>query len=58
MVTYYTDDNLQMDKLTYLMDLKGIAYTVEIKAKLYPFKLLVDGVPLDYDRAYKWIMER
>lgn len=58
MVIYYANDNLQADMLTYLMDLKDVAYTVEIKDEKYPFKLLVDGVPLDYERAYKWIMER
>lgn len=58
MVIYYANDNLQLDMLIFLMDLKGVAYTVEIKDKNYPFKLLVDGVPLDYERAYKWIMER
>lgn len=58
MVTYYTDDNMQRSILSYLLDKKDVAYTVEIKPKDYPFKLLVDGVPLDYDRAYKWIMER
>ena len=58
MVIYYTDDNMRQSILSYLLDKKDVAYTVEIKPKDYPFKLLVDGVPLDFERAIDWVMSR
>ena len=56
MITYYADDLIQLDYLQYLMDKYGIAYNTELKTG--NTVLNVDGVPLDYDRALKWIESR
>lgn len=49
---------MQLDFLEYKMDELGIAYEIVKTHKDNPIKLIVDGVPLDYERALKWIIER
>lgn len=57
MVTLITPNPLQIDLLQYQMDLAGIAYKV-VPAQDEETWLIVDGVPLDYDHALKWVAER
>ena len=57
MVIYHTNNTSQVDFIQYLMDMKGIVYSVEdtMVDELY---LEVDGFRLDYDNALKWIEGR
>lgn len=57
MVKLVTPNPRQIDLLQYRMDLAGIAYVV-VPAQDNETWLIVDGVPLDYDHALKWIAER
>lgn len=58
MVTYYTTDTMQLDLLMVKMDEVGIAYTTVKVDSPSKVCLVVDGVPLDYERALKWVLER
>lgn len=57
MVILVTPNPLQVDLLQYRMDIAGIAYKV-VPASDDETWLLVDGVPLDYDHALRWVKER
>lgn len=54
MVIYHTNNTSQVDFIQYLMDMKGIAYSVEDTMTDEPY-LEVDGFRLDYYYALKWI---
>lgn len=54
MVIYYTNNTSQVDFIQCLMDMKGIAYSVEDTMTDEPY-LEVDGFRLDYYYALKWI---
>lgn len=62
MVTLYKPDPMQVDILSYRMDLAGIAYEVKSSHFHHNFKddiwLEVNGVPLDYYAAITWVEER
>ena len=57
MVTLYTPEPLQIDMLQHLMDRNGVVYNIKESATVDTF-LVVNGVPLDYERALKWIIEK
>lgn len=60
MVTLFVDDLDQLTMLEHLLHSHGIEHDVKLNDGRYgltaPY-LLVYGVPLDEQRAYKWIRE-
>ena len=57
MVKIFTNDTGQIDFLTYLLDAIEVEYKIEPKSSK-TVCMSVDGVPLDYERAIKWALER
>ena len=57
MVKLVTPNPMQIDLLQYKMELAGIAFKV-VPAQDEETWLIVDGVPLDYNHALKWVEER
>ena len=49
---------MRLDLLMVKMDEVGIAYTTVKVDSPSKVCLVVDGVPLDYERALKWVLER
>jgi hypothetical protein len=58
MVKLCVDDFDQVTTLEWLLTTNNIDYTIELSGVQYgirpPF-LVVDGVPLDFNRSMKWI---
>lgn len=57
MVILYSPNPMQIDLLSYRMDLVGVAYEIK-QSETNEYTLVVDGVPLDFERALKWIESR
>lgn len=60
MVKLIVNDFEQMNLLEWLLMLHGIEYKCYVSLVdigLYPPYLVVDGVPLDFERSIKWIGE-
>lgn len=58
MVTYFTQDPMQVDFVQYLLDKNDVPYETVRTDEQPHFVLVVDGVPLDYGYAVKWILEK
>jgi hypothetical protein len=57
MVVLFKPNPMQIDLLSYKLDLAGVAYEVK-RTELSNIWLVVDGVPLDYQAALVWVDER
>ena len=62
MVKLIVDDYEQITTLEHFLTQNNIAYDIELaEFRNYGFRpphLIVDGVPLDFNRSLKWIKER
>ena len=61
MVTLFVDDPKQLTMLEYLLYTHQIEYNIEVddgKYGLQPPYILVYGVPLDEQRAFRWLTNR
>ena len=54
MITYYTTNIDQLDFLRYTLDILDIPYVLK-ESDTDSDYLVIDGIPLDYIRALKWI---
>lgn len=60
MIKLRVDDFEQITMLELLLEKNGISYDLEINQAnngIRPPYLVVDGVPLDFNRSIKWIKE-
>lgn len=60
-ITLFVDDVDQISFLEYMLIQTDLHYTIEVNDGRYGLQspyLLVDGVPLDETRSYKWISEQ
>ena len=58
MVKLIVDDFDQITTLEYLLTQNNISFELELSEKSYGFRpphLIVDGVPLDFNRSMKWL---
>lgn len=60
-ITIFVDDVDQLSLLEYMLIRANLDYTTEVNDGRYGLQspyLLIDGVPLDLIRSYKWIFEQ
>lgn len=57
MVIYYTNTPIQVDMLTYQMDVNGIAYELHRTDSKDPF-VIIDDKPMSYEEALLWVERR